>query len=203
MHGLIIDDYNFFCRMVIFKNLAKRLLFILVLMLLIPTSCSWIKGAGSPFFSMSNIKIPDGTPAFKAGFKDGCSSGTYSRGNMFYRNRYKYRYDPKMTGNSEYRFGHSRGYSWCFTKINRHLTASFDKYLYNGDYHETFRARDINSAWDGMFLDGPMKYGPDSSGKGLNAMMSVWQTGIDGKSSALGSNPLWAGGAEGQFFGLW
>ncbi len=167
------------------------------------SSCQWLKGASTPYFTMTNFKVPDGTPAFKSGFKDGCSSVLYSRGNMFYRTRYKYKYDANMTGNSEYRFGHSRGYSWCFQKVLRGPVASFDRYLYDSGYDKTFSAKDINQAWDGMFLDGPMKHGPDSSGQGLNGMMSIWQTGIDGKSSAFGSNPLWAGGAEGQFFGLW
>ncbi len=187
--------------------IAKRRCFfvsiaIFSLLLFLP-SCQWFSSAGTPYFTMTNFKVPDGTPAFKSGFKDGCGAVLYSRGNIFYRSRYKYRYDPNMTGNSEYRFGHSRGYSWCFQKVLQGPVASFDKYLYTSGYDKTFSAKDINEAWGGMFLDGPMKYGPDSTNKGLNSMMSVWQTGIDGESSAFGSNPLWAGGAKGQFLGLW
>lgn len=176
-------------------------LFALILMLFLG-SCRWITEAGTPYLTMTNYKVPDGTPTFKAGFSDGCETALYARGNMLYRNRYKYRYDPRMTGNSEYRFGHARGYSWCFQQILVGPVASFDKYLYYTGYDKTFNAGNVNDAWDGFFKDGPLKHGPDGTNKGLNNMMSVWKNGTDGSSSAFGSHPLWAGGAEGQFFGL-
>lgn len=186
--------------MILMKKRLPKIL-ILISLIFLP-SCRWITEAGTPYFTLTNFKVPDGTPAFQAGFKDGCGSVLYSRGNMFYRSRYKYKYDPNMTGNSEYRFGHARGYSWCFQQVLVGPVASFDKYLYQGGYDETFSAKDINKAWDGMFKNGPMNDGPGFSEGGLNAVVDVWRHGIDNKSSAFGSNPLWAGGAEGQFLGL-
>ena len=182
------------------RFLIKITIILLVISLI--TSCRWITNIGTPYFHMTNFKTPDGTPQFKAGFKDGCGSVLYARGNMFYRSRYKYHFNPKMTGNNEYRFGHARGYSWCFQQVLSGPVASFDKYLYYGGYDKTFSAQDINTAWDGMFKGGTLNDGPAMSDKGLNGMMSIWNSGIDGKSSVFGSHPLWAGGAEGQFLGL-
>lgn len=177
----------------------QKLLIISILVTI--TSCKWFKDAGTPYFSWTNFKVPDGTPAFQTGFKHGCSTVLYSRGNDFYRARYKYKYDPNMIGNTEYRFGHSRGYSWCFQQVLNGPVSSFDNYLVGSGYDKTFNTKDINEAWDGFFKSSTLGSGPSS--EGLDGMMSVWQTGIDGQTSALGGNPFWAGGAKGQFFGLW
>lgn len=82
-------------------------------LMLLASSCS------APFYSGTNINVPDGTPSFKKGFTDGCSTLTYARGNLFYRMRYKNKatYNPKMIDNAEYNFGYTRGRSWCFHQV--------------------------------------------------------------------------------------
>ncbi len=181
----------------------KILIRVLLLFLLIQVfGCKWITNSGTPYFEWTNFKIPQGTPAFQAGYKDGCSTVLYARGNVYYRTRYSYRYDPKMIGNSEYRFGHSRGYTWCFQQVVAGTSGpvgSFDKYLNPGGYDPTFNAGNINDAWGGMFgggLDAPIKANPAN---GFDAMFDVWSGGSGG--GVFSANPLWAGGSKGQFFG--
>jgi hypothetical protein len=185
----------------------KILIRVLLLFFLVQIDgCKWFTNAGTPYFKWTSFKIPQGTPAFQAGYKDGCSTVLYARGNVYYRTRYSYRYDPKMIGNPEYRFGHSRGYAWCFQQVVAGTSGpvgSFDKYLNPGGYDSTFSAGNINDAWGGMFsgtnqagLDAPIKPNPAN---GFDAMFDVWSGGASG--SVFGANPLWAGGSKGQFFG--
>ena len=176
------------------------------------TSCKWFTNIGSPFFKWANIKIPEGPPAFQQGFKDGCSTLLYARGNIWYRMRYKYEFDPKMIGNPEYRFGHSRGYAWCFMNmVGTDKMVSFDRYIFpssNAGAGGVFdmSATNLNVAWGGMFsndienpnagLDAPIRAHPAN---GFNAMFDVWSGGSGG--GVLSANPLWAGGSKGQFLG--
>jgi hypothetical protein len=181
----------------------KILIRVLLLFLLVQVfGCKWFTSIGAPYFEWTNFKVPQGTPAFQAGYKDGCSTVLYSRGNVYYRTRYSYRYDPKMIGNPEYRFGHSKGYTWCFQQVIAGTSGpvgSFDKYLNPGGYDRTFDAGNINDAWGGLFgtgLDAPIKANPAN---GFNAMFDVWSGGEGG--GVFSANPLWAGGSKGQFFG--
>ena len=182
----------------------KLIKFLLLILLLETTGCKWFQATWSPYFKWSNFKIPDGTPTFQKGFKDGCSTVLYARGNVWYRTRYDFRYDANLIGNPEYRFGHGRGYTWCFQQTIQSSTGpmggSFDKSLFPYGYDKTFSADNINSAWD-MFggLDAPIKVNP---GNGFDAVFDVWQKGGSGTGgTVLGGNPLWAGGSAGQFFG--
>lgn len=166
--------------------------------------CKWFQAAGSPYFKWSNFKVPDGTPMFQQGFRDGCSTVLYSRGNVWYRARYDFRFDANLIGNSEYRFGHGKGYGWCFQQYIGSLgpRGSFDKYISPYGYDSTFDAGNINNAWGGMFgggLGAPISVNP---GNGFDAIFDVWQKGGSGTGSTVfGGNPLWAGGSSGQFFG--
>jgi hypothetical protein len=161
-------------------------------------SCKWFTSAGSPTFAWTNIKVPEGTPVFKQGFKDGCSSSTYARGNSIYRMRYGFKFDPKLISNSEYRFGHQRGYTFCFLYMLQGDSGrgSFDLYLFPQGNSDTWTAKDINSAWGGFFdgLSAPIQPG----GGGIDGIFSDLTAGGQG---ALSGNPLWAGGSHGQFFG--
>lgn len=177
--------------------------------------CKWITRASSPYFSMTNFKVPDGTPVFQKGFKDGCSTVLYSRGNVLYRNRYGYKYDPKLIGNSEYRFGHQRGYTWCFQHslaATSGPVGSWDRIIQPYGYDRTFDARSVEAAYGGMLSEtesaAPLSMTPGTFGGNLNdATFGVWGgTGSGGFLTTGGggvftANPLWAGGSKGQIFG--
>jgi hypothetical protein len=193
----------------IFKNQLnskKNSFWFLILFLIISLSgCRWISDAGTPFFSMVNIKIPDGTPAFKQGFSDGCSMVVRARGNMLYRFRFKYRFDPKMIENSEYRFGHSRGASWCFQNVLSEATGpqkSFDNYLMPyGNWGYDSSVKSVGDMFDNI-EGGAFNQSLTTPGPGLNSTIDVYQKGGSGSTgSAFGSNPFWAGGSKGHFFG--
>ncbi len=142
-----------------------------------------------------SFKIPEGTPAFKRGYRDGCSQILYSRGNMFYRFKHRYHYDTKMNGNAEYRFGYKRGISYCFNSITPGVTSP-DRMLFQ--HKDPILAMDYNNTAGGMF-DGVDPFIPAADFGGLDGVFKVWSG--SGSNSALSANPLWAGGSSGQFFG--
>jgi hypothetical protein len=181
------------------RNFLGKILLVLFLLELV--GCKWFGSSGDPFLKWSNITIPDGTPTFQQGFKDGCSTTLYSRGNVYYKTRYGYRYDPKLIGSSEYRLGHQRGYTWCFEHIVGGIPmTSFDRYLLPHGNDGTFdmTAGNINSAWGGMFggVGSIIEVNPKNGFD--DAIFGVWNNGGTG---ALNANPLWAGNSSGQFFG--
>ncbi len=180
-------------------------IFLILFLLLESLSCSWPGATSTSIIAWTNIKVPEGSPVFQQGFKDGCSTAYYSRGNVLYRSRYQYRYDAKLIGNPEYRFGHSRGYTWCFTNAASAIAgpnASWDRYLSPYGYDATFNAGNVNNAWGGFFGNGPLQWQSNNAGSGLDGIFDVLQKGGSGTTgSAFGSNPLWAGGSKGQFFG--
>lgn len=174
---------------------------VIIILLLSINCCRWKDVIGTPFIGFTKMKIPRGTPAFQKGFKDGCVGGQYTRGNQFYRTTSGFRFDPKMIGNSEYLFGHKRGYSVCFVKFAGSAggpNTSFDRYLNPGGYDETFNAQDVNKAWGGMFdgVDSSIK----GSNMGINGIFGVWSGGSK-ENSVFGANPLWSSGSKGQIFG--
>ncbi len=165
---------------------------ILLTLLLFFNSCRWFENAETPYTMFANFKVPEGTPVFKQGYRDGCSTLFYARGNAFYRWKHKYRYNPKMHHNPEYRFGYKRGLSYCFNTIVPGVT-SWDRHLY---YYkdDSMMASDYNKT--GIWGEG---LGVAGESKGLsNVLTTFWGTG---KNSVMGGNILWAGGSEGQFFG--
>ena len=179
---------------------------ILTLALFLQTnSCAWFTSPSVPLFSMLKIKVPEGTPAFKMGYEHGCSNVMYSRGPVLYRNMRKYQYDPKMIGNPEYRLGISRGYTFCFQTIvsPANSTASFDRYLnpsgaaWGYGVFDT-KAGNINDAWGGLFLT-PAPSLINIPDAGVDGNFNLLSGGAGG--GALSTNPLWAGGSSGQFFG--
>ncbi len=165
---------------------------ILLITLLFFTSCRWFEAADTPFQMFGNFKVPEGTPVFKRGYRDGCATMLHARGNGFYRWKHKYNYNPKMHHHPEYRFGYKRGMSFCFNSITPGVT-SWDRHLY---YHKdnSMMAKDYNST--GLF-DGGVDV-PGSNSDLTNVLQAFWGKG---KNSVMGGNVLWAGGSEGQFFG--
>lgn len=186
---------------VINKNMKKILVIVLLLEL---AACRWFTSSGTPYNAWSNFKIPQGTPVFQQGYKDGCSTVLYARGNVWYRTRYKYTYDTKLIGNPEYRFGHSRGYTWCFQYIlhsSSGPTASADKYLMPYGYDTTHNAANYNNAWDGFFGGNPMGNVMPATPNGLDGIFDVLQKGGSGTGQSTFGNPLWTNGSRGQFLG--
>ena len=179
----------------------KKILLIASLLLILP-NCKWFTGAGTPYYSGFSFKIPDGTPSFKKGYSDGCAMILSARGNSMMRQRYGgFHYDADMIGNPEYRFGYSRGTSWCFqTTIGPNNVTSPDRYLAQYGNNTTFdmTAGNINNLWGGLFNGSEGKAMGETVGGGLDATMSAVGGGAGG---VFGGNPLWAGGSGGQFFG--
>ena len=165
------------------------------------TSCKWFTRIGSPFYAMTDFKIPDGTPAFQQGFKDGCSNSTYARSNQFYRNKYGYKYDPKMIGNTEYRLGQTRGYAWCFQQSLSGVSGavgSWDKYIHPYGYDATFSSGNIGDAWGGFF-GGSGGSLAQTAGGDVGGFMGTLTN--SGKSVMSGGAVFWEGGSSGQIFG--
>jgi len=177
----------------VIDNFMIRYFFLIILLFI--TSCRWVSDASTSYAIGTGFKVPPGSPVFQQGFKDGCSQIFYSRGNMFYRWRHKYNYNTKLNGNSEYRFGYTRGKSFCFNYIVGGVS-SFDRMLF--PHKDPIVAQDYNTTVDGMFggVDSPI---PAADNGGLNGLFDMWAG--SGSTSALGANPLWAGGSSGQFFG--
>jgi hypothetical protein len=184
------------------KNIRKNI-FLILLILSLP-NCKWLKIIGTPYYSLFSFKIPDGTPSFKKGYADGCATVLASRGNSMMRQRYGgFHYDADMIGNPEYRFGYSRGISWCFqTTVGPNNLTSPDRYLAHYGNNTTFEmgAGSINNAWGGLFGGSEGKaMGESIGGSGLDGVMG--SVGSGGSGGVFSGNPLWAGGSGGQFFG--
>lgn len=177
---------------------------ILIILMLQLGSCKWFTNASLPFYAGTNPSVPDGTPAFQKGWKDGCSTSTYARSNVFYRSKNSYKYDPAMIGNPEYRFGHQRGYTWCFQQSLSPTTGavgSWDRFILPYGYDSSFSSRDMGEAWGGM-LPGNANAGVmGSKNVGGNVGDFVGVFGGSSDNSLFGANPLWAGGSKGQIFG--
>ena len=193
-----------FLQKLICKSVVMR--FLLVFLLLSTTGCKWFIEAKSPVFKWLSAKIPDGTPVFQEGFKDGCGTSSYTRGNIFYKTINKHNYNTKLIGNAEYRFGYARGYTWCFQNALGGVggpQASFDRYIspYGNDAVITTSVGNINSLWGGFFESGIMQGDLTNSDVNFNSIVNIWQNAERGGGTVLGGNPLWAGGSSGQFFG--
>lgn len=154
-----------------------------------------------------DIKVPHGSPIFQKGYKDGCGTVIYARGNQLYRDKYSYQYDPALIGNVEYRFGHQRGYTACFQYYLAGPTGPLGSWervmLLNNHTFDTSRG-DIGAAWGGFFGGTAGKGLGETIGDGFNPIFGAWAGGstIGGSSSGvLSSNPLWAGGSGTQIFG--
>jgi len=174
---------------------------LLITLLLLISSCNWFKSAGLPFFAFTDPVIPKGTPAFQRGFRDGCSTATYTRANDLYRAKNKFIYDARMIDHPEYRFGHQKGYSVCFVRSlgDEGPNSSFDSFIAPKGGAPAFLSRDINEAWGGMFKTGLTPSITGGLGNGLDGVVNVFSGG-SGKG-VFSADPIWAGGSKGQIFG--
>lgn len=108
----------------------KIITIILLIFSLFLSNCRLFKGSGTTFLAGTNIKIPEGSPTFKKGFRDGCETLLSARGNSFYRSRYDgFKYDPELIDNPEYKFAIGRGYGFCFNYTIRYLQGGADEFI--------------------------------------------------------------------------
>ncbi|MCE3255694.1 MAG: hypothetical protein K0R25_1188 [Rickettsiaceae bacterium] len=177
-----------------------------ILTLLFLSNCIWFKGASTPFLAGTSFEVPEGTPLFKKGFTDGCGSILRNRSTGFYRDRYKYQYDPTLIDNPEYKFGYSRGWTNCFNYIvgGRHtLGGSADAYIYGGFAPGTSFSMgkgnvDSTINYEEGTWNNPFAIG----GGGIDSMWGVVQQGNKGGGgTAFGGHPLWGTWQTGQIFG--
>lgn len=168
----------------------------------------------SPTLAMAGIKVPEGTPKFQQGWKDGCSTGYHARGNGFYRSFHKIKQNSKLFMDPEYEFGHQRGYGFCYTKALSHLNSGtgWDDYLFARS--KAWEAKSWNSTppfwedWNSIspFNNPSSNGGPlgsasgKSSGMALRAIAPGEGKGVLGSFDGSGTHPLWAGGMDGHFF---
>lgn len=182
----------------------------MVLLLIQISSCKMFAiPLKNTFLPFTNFKVPPGTLAFQSGYKDGCSSVLYARGNVFYRSRYDYRYDPKMIGNAEYKSGYSRGWGWCFAHI---IGLSSDAPLGSPDMAFSpygpqpmfdMSQRGVDDAWGGFF-GGKLHAPIDTTGTSLDSSYDILQKGVGGGDAVFTADPLWSRGKSGiGFMGLW
>jgi hypothetical protein len=156
---------------------------IIILTLLIFTSgCKWFSEAKLHNLAFMNIKMPAGTPNFQKGYKDGCSTALYSRGNTLYRTRYKYSFHPELIDDPEYFFGRKRGYNFCFGYItgnSGHFAKGWDGYIYGQGTPFNMGVGNINDTVLGQVS------GSDGKGK-TNNVFNTWGGMEGGLSGSLG-----------------
>ena len=180
--------------------MSKKIIIILTFLLSI-SSCKWLTEADTSELAFTNIKIPAGTPKFQLGYKDGCSSVLYTRGNGLYRSRYAYEFHPELIDDEEYFFGRKRGYSFCFNYITGpagHFAKGWDGYIYAQGTPFDMGAGTIDDTVIGR-----------ASGTYGGKANSVWDTfgdmkgGLDGSIGVLTRNRANTGGVLGgsMFYG--
>jgi hypothetical protein len=179
----------------------KEKVLALIFLLQVTTSCDWLTSFQTPYLMGTSYKIPDGTPSFQSGYKDGCGTVLSTRASTFYRSKYKHNYNPSLISNPEYRFGYQRGYTYCFHAVVTAVEgphASSDRYFFTYGNNRGFEMNggDVNEAWGGFFGGAPSQIDVSTN---FNSIVGVW--GGSETNSAFGANPLWAGGSKGQFFG--
>lgn len=181
----------------------------LILILLLFSGCKWFTGAETPFLSMTTPQIPDGTPIFQKGFKEGCESIIHNRATGFYRDRFQYQYDTSLMDNPEYQFGYSRGWTNCFNYVvaGRHtLGGSADTYIYGGNWGAPIGMGKGNINDTVNYQTGSWT-NPFASGNGIDGMFDVLQKGkggggtATGPGTAFGGQPFWGTWQDGQIFG--
>jgi hypothetical protein len=174
-------------------NMVKS--FLILLLLVSVSSCKWFSSSSLPNLAFTNIKVPAGTPNFKKGFKDGCSTVLYSRGFGLYRARYSYSFHPELIDDPEYYFGRKRGYNFCFGYVagsSGHFAKGWDGYIYAQGTPFDMGAGNINDTVIG-------RASGSSKGKTSNVFNTWGDTkgGIGGSLSVLQSNRANSGGVMG------
>jgi len=167
-----------------------------------------VGGCKSSFLSMTNFKVPDGTPMFQEGFRDGCGTILGARSTSLYRMKYAgYKFNPDYIDNPEYKFGYGKGWGYCFNYI---VGAGYfgqggaDSYIY-GKGATPF---DMGKAsWDSTvnYEEGTWN-NPTNSEGGSNSIDGLWgeMQSPKGGFTIFGSHPLYGTYGtpnSGQIFG--
>jgi hypothetical protein len=171
----------------------------LLIAILFLSNCKLFTGSRRYLVANTNYSIPDGTPVFQQGWRDGCENGLYSRGNTFYRTKYNgFQYSPDLMDNPEYKFGYGKAYSYCFTlnTAGEH-SGGFDAFIY---------AKGAPFDMERTSIDRTVNYEVGSWSNAAN----VKHKGVDGNFDAIqspkgfsvfGSHPLYGTTNEKQIFG--
>ncbi len=171
----------------------------LLISLLSFSSCKFFTGADSYFFMGTNYQVPDGTPAFQQGWKDGCENGIYTRANTFYRTKYhKFNYQPSLIDNPEYKFAYGRGYGYCFSmNTSGAHSGGYDAFIYG-------RGTPFDMGQGN--IDGTVNYETGTWNNPLNTnsggIDGVWGAAQSPKGFSLfSSHPLYGTPNSNQIFG--
>lgn len=190
----------------------KKTLLILILILIL-SSCTWITGAGPTFLAGTRISIPEGTPKFQQGFKTGCSSMLHDRGNVYYRTFNKHYFDPEMIDDTEYMNGYKRGHSYCFQYSiagNGFFAGGPDLYIFSYKDYTPFDNGMGKGNIDDTVKYGNLDWGTGQELGGLNGVVSgvskslstnTSVSGAYGGGGVFGSHILWGTPSRGQIFG--
>jgi hypothetical protein len=169
----------------------------LIAMILLLNSCS------SSFLSMTSFKVPDGTPLFQEGWRDGCSTQLGVRSTSFYRMKYAgYKRNPDYIDNPEYNFGYSKGYSYCFNYIVGGAyfgQGGSDSYIYGkGTQFDMTRGNWNNTV---NYETGTWN-NPIAGEGGSTTINGIWDEFQQPKSFTLfGSHPIYGTPNSTQIFG--
>lgn len=81
---------------------------------LILSGCSYITNP-TPFGLYRGMEdgAPEGTPEFRAGWKDGCESGMAAYGTLHYKSTHDFKYDAVQLENNEYHAAWRLGFRHC------------------------------------------------------------------------------------------
>ncbi len=146
-----------------------------------------------------NYTVPDGTPIFQQGFRDGCENGLYSRGNSLYRSKYSsYQYTPSLIDNPEYKFGYGRGYGWCFIlNTTGGHSGGADAFIYGKGTPFDMGRGNIDGTLN--YETGSWKNPLNVQGGGLDGVLQSTQSPKG--FTAFGSHPLYGTPSSNQVFG--
>jgi len=175
----------------------KKIFYLLIILTL--SSCKFFTGAKRYHLANTNYTVPDGTPTFQQGFRDGCENGIHSRGNSLYRTKYSsYQYHPDLIDNPEYQFGYGRGYGWCFTlnTAGGH-GGGFDSFIYGKGVPFDMNKGSIDSTVN--YETGSWKNPLNVQTGGLDGVLQSVQSPKGW--SAFSSHPLYGTPSSNQVFG--
>jgi len=174
----------------------------LIPFLVILSGCEAIKNPELPNLAFTGYEVPEGTPIFQKGYRDGCENGLFSRGNNLYRARYGsggFRYDGDLIDNPEYRFGVSRGYGYCFTLFTAggQSTGGWDNYILPKGSQFDMGRKSIDGTVN--YEVGHWKNAANVQYGGLDAIFGV--ASKPKGFSVFGSHPLYGTDSGNQLFG--